>query len=346
MSVFTYIVMIDASKFTDSMDGLHFMFIFNHHILWVFQLWSYPYYCYSIILCVFHSIKFFHYLVLRSFPRGDSRTLGSFEWPTPQENSSSWVTELASALAPQHTSGTPFEVLAPKLNNNYVNETLLKSILDNTLPNNTDSQFVYTKLQKNPHLRKSLASLNTAKSFVYSSRAFGQQNWYKESFNVLRGLRSNADRRKFRFGLKSNIEFLVQLDIQNLKTLLVEKDSEQKDTIFQSPPTQLSDGSFVSTLHKSNAKRCEKVCILIERISANMQFSQSLSEFFANDDMLEPALMLISDALRKGPNLLKTLHGGSVAFNAMIYRHRAGDHDKGNITISSVPTKKSIKRKQ
>ena len=59
--------------------------------------------------------------------------------------------------------------------------------------------------------------------------------------------------------------------------------------------------------------------------------------------MLEPALMLIADALRKSPNLSTTLHGGSVASNAMIYRHWAspGDHNKVNVPISTVPRKKA-----
>ena len=36
----------------------------------------------------------------------------------------------------------------------------------------------------------------------------------EQSFKVFKGLQSNADRRKFRFGLKSNIDFLMQLDIR------------------------------------------------------------------------------------------------------------------------------------
>ena len=32
--------------------------------------------------------------------------------------------------------------------------------------------------------------------------------------------------------------------------------------------------------------------------------------------------MFVAAALRKGPNLQKSLHGGSVACNAIIYRHR------------------------
>ena len=175
-----------------------------------------------------------------------------------------------------------------------------------------------------------MSSINTAKSFVYGSRAFGQQHWYKETFKVCRSLHTNADRRKFRFGLKSNIDFLIQLDIQNLKSILANKEFEPQELSTDNFPPQLSNGSFLSTLYKLNQKRCKKMCAIIERIAANLEFTQSLAEYFANDDMLEPALIFIADALRKGPNLLSTLHGGSVASNALIYRNRAsfGDHDK------------------
>ena len=87
---------------------------------------------------------------------------------------------------------------------------------------------------------------------MYGSRAFGQQNWYKETFKVCRGLHSNADRRKFRFGLKSNIDFLIQLDIQNLKSILADKKFEPQDLNTHSYPPQLSDGSFLGPIYKLN----------------------------------------------------------------------------------------------
>ena len=82
-------------------------------------------------------------------------------------------------------------------------------------------------------------------------------------------------------------------------------------------------------MHKLDATRCNDICILLERIGDNLDFTQSLAEYFATDDMLEPALMLITETLRKDPNLRKNLHGGSFASNAMVYRHRASplDHD-------------------
>ena len=52
--------------------------------------------------------------------------------------------------------------------------------------------------------------------------------------------------------------------------------------------------------------------------------------------------MFIADALRKGHNLLETLHGGSVASNALIYCNRAspGDHDIGTTHNSFVSRNK------
>ena len=79
-----------------------------------------------------------------------------------------------------------------------------------------------------------------------------------------------------------------------------------------------------------------------------MHFSQSLSEFFATDDMLDPALSLISEAIRNGPNLNTTLRGGSFASAALIYRHRAPkrDHDFCSIFTSPRSTRPSVNSKK
>ena len=235
-----------------------------------------------------------------------------------------------------------------RYNSKSFEANLIKTILDNPHPDTYDGQCVYAKLQKNPNLRKSLASLNTARAYLYGSRAFGLKSWYKESFDVFRGLRSNAERRKFRFGLKSNIDFLIQLDVQNLKTCLLDKNFEPENALHNPPSRGLSDGSFLDTLQNVNALRCSKMCNILNRISDNLNFTQSLSEYFANDDMLEPALMFVTEALRKGPNLQISLHGGSVASNAMIYRHRASprDHDKSNTARTSPSTPPKELRRQ
>ena len=111
-------------------------------------------------------------------------------------------------------------------------------------------------------------------------------------------------------------------------------DSEEKNQGFSHSPNQLSDGYFLTMLHKLNTERCTKLCKLIERISANFEFSRLLSEYFTNYDILEPALILIAAALRKGPNVLKTLHGGIQCND--LSTSGISDHYKRNMRDSVV----------
>ena len=239
------------------------------------------------------------------------------------------MAELATALRPQGTSGGAFEE-ATYFNAGSTNlkSQLLRKLLAADQSDNDDGEFLFNKLQKNPHLRKSLSAVNRARAFKYGSRAFGHKKWYKENFDTREGLRTNEDRRKFRFGLKSNIDFLIQLDVLNLRAHL-QDNSFNPQGVSQGAPQLLSDGSFISMMHNVDAKRCSTICAILDRISDNLDYSQSLAEYFATDDMLEPALMLITETLRRDPNLRKNLHGGSFASNAMVYRHRASplDHD-------------------
>jgi len=48
-------------------------------------------------------------------------------------------------------------------------------------------------------------------------------------------------------------------------------------------------------------------------------------DYFATDEMLEPALMVVSDAIR---HLRTAIRGGSVAANAVMYRYRASPYDR------------------
>ena len=189
--------------------------------------------------------------------------------------------------------------------------------------------------------------MNAARAFKYGSRSFGQKRWYTEDFDISRGLKNNKNRRQFRFGLKSNVEFLVQLDLENLRSCLLDSTYEINQNIPSVTPP-LSDGSFLDLMEKMNPNRCKKLCRIMNRLHGNIDFSLSLNEYFATDDMLEPALLLIADAIRNGPNLGNFLRGGSVAASAMMYRHRASpkDHDnkftpKNNFTKNTFVSRRS-----
>ena len=80
-----------------------------------------------------------------------------------------------------------------------------------------------------PQIQRSLSSINTAKSFAYSSNFFGLKKFYGEEFNFKTAPLHPPDRRKIRFGLKSIVDFVIQVDIQNLKTHLSSSNSSIKD---------------------------------------------------------------------------------------------------------------------
>ena len=86
----------------------------------------------------------------------------------------------------------------------------------------------------------------------------------------------------------------------------------------------------------------------MNRLHGNIDFSPSLNQYFATDDMLEPALLLVADAIRNGPNLGHFLRGGSVAASAMMYRHRASpdDHDNKFTTTNKVTKNRFFSRRQ
>ena len=134
------------------------------------------------------------------------------------------MAELSSALNPPLSSGGEFDgnEIFKDNSSHSLEAALLKKLLHNNLPDNDDGEFLFHKIRNNPPLRKSLTAINKARAFKYGTRAFGLKKWYKEPFDTVEGLRTNEERRKFRFGLKSNIDFLIQLDILHLKTCLQE----------------------------------------------------------------------------------------------------------------------------
>ena len=72
---------------------------------------------------------------------------------------------------------------------------------------------------------------------------------------------------------------------------------------------KLSDGSFFSLMKTLDDIKFKRFCSIFNRLISNVKFTQSLSEYFATDDMLKPALSVISEAIRSGPDLGSILRG-------------------------------------
>ena len=190
---------------------------------------------------------------------------------------------------------------------------------------------MFISLKNFPHLRRSLPSLNSARSHLYSSSFFGDTKWYSEGFDFGAKALTTTERRKFRFGMKSNVDFLVQLDMQNLKRMLVENDAkiekftERLSTVSQLP--RFSDSSLLGLSNQVDPNRCKNICTILDRVISNLHFSQTMNEYFALDEMVEPAKQVLIEAVKQGPNLGTLLRGGSFASHAQIFRHLASSFD-------------------
>ena len=204
-----------------------------------------------------------------------------FQWPTPTQSQPGWFAELAAAIRPEGNSGAAFEDDYSHHGASNINEHIIKKLLSDGHSYSDNGEFLFNKLQKKPHLRKSLSAVNKARAFNYGSRAFGNEKWYKENFDTQEGLKSNKERRQFRFGLKSNVDFLIQLDLWNLKALL-QNNTFTPQGLTHAPPQSLSDGSFLSMMHTMDAQRCTALCTLLTRINDNLDFFSISLRVFRN----------------------------------------------------------------
>ena len=99
-----------------------------------------------------------------------------------------------------------------------------------TVSPSTDLEYFHTenifhKLRKNLTARSRLENLHNARAFKYGSSQFGPKSLYKDSQFVARKLKSQSDRRKFRHGLKGDVDFLNQLNITNISDCFVAGDA-------------------------------------------------------------------------------------------------------------------------
>ena len=122
---------------------------------------------------------------------------------------------------------------------------------------------MFKKLLNSPAERTNLASIHAARSHKYGHVQFGPKIWYKEAEHVSKRLTSQEDRKKFRQGLKCNVDFLNQLNMHDLVTNLLKGHGEINElpkpvkvklgNIFEC----LSDIPFIDILKSVNAKRAK-----------------------------------------------------------------------------------------
>ena len=197
---------------------------------------------------------------------------------------------------------------------------------------------IYEKLRRDPMARSRLESLYAAKAYKYGHAHLGRKCWYKEAQNIATKLKSQADRRKFRMGLKGLIDFINQLNIMDLEKELEKGESEGFKLLKM--PTSAPTETFCKYLEHvpplkliefMNQQKAANIRKLVTKISSLAHFSQSMGDYFAFDDALEPALAVVCEMLGNTEDFVGGLGKPGTSFLSLAQpyeKHRSpGDHD-------------------
>ena len=179
-------------------------------------------------------------------------------------------------------------------------------------------------------IKRSLSSVFAAKSHLYSSTFFGSKVFYNDEFDFKKEPIHPGSRRQIRFGLKSVVDFVIQMDIENLKTVLHQDDPNVKNFFehpIQTQDPRFSPDSLFGLLNRTNPNSCKLIFEIIERIVSNLHFSQSLAQYLASDGSIESTKLVISEAIKRGPDLGSFLRGGPFASCAQMYRSITSNFD-------------------
>ena len=161
----------------------------------------------------------------------------------------------------------------------------LLALLDSSVPGSDfeQSQKTFQNLLKDESARSRLDLLHTARGYKYGFTQFGPKNWYKDSQFLAKRLKTQADRRKFRQGLKADIEFINFLNVKDVEELFNSGDSgalkllNLDESIKPSELFAILDKvPLMSLLKLWNVEKAGKLETLIKKISDALHFSFSL----------------------------------------------------------------------
>ena len=196
---------------------------------------------------------------------------------------------------------------------------------------------MFEKLKTDPLARSRLENLHAGRAFKYGYTQFGAKSWYRESPNVSNKLRTQADRRKFRAGLKSDVDFLNQLNIMDFERILHQGELHGLKLLELGEPVlpkeifkMLQKVPPIKILELVNKQKTADILKILSKITSMAHFSQSMADFFAHDDALEPALAVVCEALRNYEDVGGTLgkRGTFLRLAHTFQKHRSSlDHD-------------------
>ena len=79
----------------------------------------------------------------------------------------------------------------------------------------------------------------------------------------------------------------------------------------------------------ANPRKFKRMFAILERLISNLHCAQSMNEYFASENAIEAAKLVMSEAIKKGPDFGNFLRGGSFASCVQVYRNLSSkfDHD-------------------
>ena len=276
---------------------------------------------------------------LKELPAENPEDTPKLKCPTDPK---SGFMEHLKKLVPPDNGGSEGE----SLNFNKQFQVKILDLLEAVKPNKDfdDEHFeqVYKKLLKNPLARSQLENIHAARAHKYGYSQFGSKFWYKESKNLARKFKSQTDRRKFRIGLKGLVDFINQLNIIDLEKLL--EKGETGGFKLLKMPTPVPPVTFCKYLEKVpplkliefvNPKKAAEIQKIISKISSLAHFSQSMADYFARDDALEPALAVVCEVLRNTEDVGSVLKNRAATFLSLAQPYEkersSVDHDVNSV---------------
>ena len=146
-----------------------------------------------------------------------------------------------------------------------------------------NDEALFKKLKNNTAARSNWSSIHAARAHKNGHVQFGPKTWYKESVHISEKFTSQEDRRKFRQGLKCNVDFLNQLNMHDLMKTLI----DGKQNISSLPKTVsselgdifecLKDIPMLDILRLINHEKAQKIFHSIDKIVALAHVSQSMA---------------------------------------------------------------------
>ena len=150
-------------------------------------------------------------------------------------------------------------------------------------------------------------------------------------------------------GLKGLVDFINQLNIMDLEKLF--ENGEPEGFKLLKIPTPVSPETFCKYLEHVpplkliefvNQEKAKKIRRAIKKISSLAHFSQSMTDYFARDDALEPALAVICEVLRDTDDIGGLMEKKAASFLSLAQPYEKErsreDHDVTSRKNLSKPT--------